>query len=157
MTNLIGKRLDKYRIQSQLGEGGMATVYAATHEDTQEVYAIKVIRSDLMSVKLFVKRFEREAQTLTTLQHPHILKVIAYGRDKKTLFLVMPLLTGGNLADLLNAGALTFDRSTQIFQQIADALTYAHQQGVVHRDIKPQNVLFDGAGKGILSDFGLAR
>jgi serine/threonine protein kinase len=101
MANLIGQRLDRYEIVSLLGEGGMATVYRARQANMKRDVAVKIIESRLARNPDFVKRFEREAQTVAGLSHIHILKVFDYGQQGDLIYLVMELLTGGSLADLI--------------------------------------------------------
>ncbi len=160
MADLIGKRLGQYEIISLLGEGGMATVYRARQSlagRVQREVAIKVIESRLAQRDEFVARFEREAQTIISLSHAHILKVFDYGQQEDVIYLVMELLSGGSLAERIRRGALPLDTTVRLLDQIADALDFAHSKGIVHRDLKPQNVLLDESGNAFLSDFGIVK
>ncbi len=157
MADLIGRHLGQYEIIGLLGTGGMATVYRARQERMQREIAIKVITPDPFNAELFKRRFAREAQTIASLSHPHILKVFDYGQEGDIVYMVMEMLTGGTLAELIRQGPLSKMRAVQLFDQIASALTYAHEQQIVHRDLKPKNVLLDENGNSFLADFGIAR
>ncbi|MBX3328316.1 MAG: serine/threonine protein kinase, partial [Nitrospira sp.] len=138
MQDLIGTKLGQYTITSLLGTGGMAAVYRARQESVKRDVAIKVIQSTLANDPDFIRRFEREAETVAQISHPHILKVFDFGEQGGLLYIVMELLPGGSLADLLARGNLPVDRIVKLFEQIASALDYAHTLGIVHRDLKPQ-------------------
>ncbi|MEP7289015.1 MAG: protein kinase [Chloroflexota bacterium] len=155
--NLIGQRLGQYEIVALLGKGGMATVYRARQTSVNRDVAIKVIKPELTAASEFLTRFEREAQTVASFSHPHILKVFDYGQHEGLVYLVMELMTGGSLSDLLSKGPIAPKITGGLLAQMAQALDYAHQQGVVHRDLKPQNVLLDGSGNAFLTDFGIAK
>src|SRR5450432_903573 len=157
MADLIGQHLGQYEITGLLGVGGMATVYRARQSSIQRDVALKVIESKLSHDSDFLKRFEREAQMIASLNHAHILKVFDYGRDKDVVYLVMELLRGGSLADVMTRGALRLDKTVRVLEQVAPALDYAHHKGIIHRDLKPQNLLLDEAGNTLLTDFGLAK
>ncbi len=157
MTNLIGQQIGQYQITALVGEGGMATVYRARQASVNRDVAIKVIKVNLAQSADFAKRFEREAQTVANLSHPHILKVFDYGQQQGLLYLVMELLSGGSLAAALKRGALPPDRVLRILEQISGALDYAHGQNIIHRDLKPQNVLLDAMHNVFLTDFGIAK
>ena len=157
MANLIGQQLGQYKITALVGEGGMATVYRAWQASVNRDVAIKVIKVNLAQSEDFVKRFEREAQTVANLSHPHILKVFDYGQQQGLLYLVMELLSGGSLAATLKQGALPLERVLRILEQISGALDYAHGQNIIHRDLKPQNVLLDALSNVFLTDFGIAK
>ena len=157
MANLIGQKLGSYEIIGFLGEGGMASVYRAHQLTINRDVAIKVIKAGVGDMTQFMQRFVREAQTVATLNHPHILKVFDYGQQGDLGYLVMELQPGGSLAGLIEAGQIPTARVAQILDQVASALDYAHQQGIIHRDLKPQNILFDPGGNAILTDFGIAK
>jgi serine/threonine-protein kinase len=157
MDNLIGQKLGQYTIVSLLGTGGMAMVYRARQESVKRDVAIKVIQSALTREPDFIRRFEREAETVAQISHPHILKVFDFGQQDGMLYIVMELLPGGSMSDLLARGSLSLDQTIRLFDQIASALDYAHTLGIVHRDLKPQNVLIDAQGNAILTDFGVAK
>ena len=157
MPDLTGQTIGQYQIVAVLGQGGMATVYRARQPSMQRDVAVKVIQADLIDKSDFVERFEREARTIASLSHPFILKVFDYGQHEDTVFLAMELLNGGSLSDRMRADILPLESVTRILAEIAEALDYAHVRGVIHRDLKPQNVLLDEAGHAHLSDFGLAK
>jgi serine/threonine protein kinase len=161
MTNLIGLSLGRYQILEQLGEGGMATVYKAydTHLETE--VAVKVIRTEKFSpeaVSRALKRFEREAKALARLTHPNIVKVIDYGEYEGQPYLVMPFLPGGNLKERLNQnGPMPWQEAARILLPIAQALDFAHSQNIIHRDVKPSNILLTKNNQPMLTDFGVAK
>ncbi|MBX3080443.1 MAG: protein kinase [Anaerolineae bacterium] len=164
VLGLVGKKLGKYEITGYLGSGGMSFIYRARQEAFKREVAIKITsvadakqRHNEQTFLEFSKRFSREAEIVSRLNHPHILKVFDYGEDEGYLYLVMELHTGGTLSTLLQQGRLSLERAGKIVQDLAEALDYAHQHGVIHRDIKPQNVLLDEQGNAILTDFGIAK
>src|SRR5260221_4313152 len=157
MDNLAGQYLGQYKVIHLIGEGGMAAIYQARQESMKRDVAIKVIKTSLLGWEDFVQRFEREAQTVASLSHAHILKVFEYGQHEDTVYLVMELLTGGSLEQLITKGPLSLAQSSSLLDQIASALDYAHQKGIIHRDLKPGNVLMDDSVSAFLTDFGLAK
>lgn len=158
MTNLIGQNLGSYRIVEQVGRGGMATVYKAYQPAMDRYVAVKVLPAHFMQDPTFVERFEREARTIARLEHPHILPVHDYGKAPDgTTYIVMRYVNAGTLSDRLKQGPLSMNEIVPLFSQIGDALAYAHEQGIVHRDMKPSNILIDPHNQAFLTDFGLAR
>lgn len=158
MADLIGRNLGPYRVLAQIGQGGMATVYKAYQPAMDRQVALKVLPPHFMQDPSFVERFEREARTIARLEHPHILPVHDYGQsDDGTTYIVMRYIDAGTLSDRLKRGPMPLPDALRLFEQIADALDYAHEQGVLHRDIKPSNVLVDNRNQPFLTDFGLAR
>lgn len=153
-----GTRLGQYTIVDRLGEGGVAIVYRSRQIDTQHEFAIKVLSVDPESSEEFTRRFEREYQTISELNHPHILKTFGYGQQNDILYLVMELLPGGTLSSLIHKpNMLNPQKIESLLTQISSALSYAHARGIVHRDLKPQNVMLDAHGEAILTDFGIAK
>jgi serine/threonine protein kinase len=156
MTLSAGSRLGPYEIVSPLGAGGMGEVYKARDTRLERTVAIKVLPSHLSASAEVRQRFEREAKTISQLSHPHICALHDVGREGDTEYLVMEYLEGETLADRLLKGPLSLEQTLRYGIQIADALDKAHRQGVVHRDLKPGNVMLTKSGVKLL-DFGLAK
>jgi serine/threonine protein kinase len=158
MNDLIGKTLGQYEIIKLIGRGGMASVYLARQRSIGRMVAVKVLPSHLMSDDTFLKRFQREVQAVSRMQHPRIIPVHDYGEDEGVPYIVMAYIEGGSLAQLIQEkGALPLDDTVRLIGQITEGLDYAHQQGVIHRDFKPSNVLLDKQGNAYLLDFGIAK
>ena len=154
-TRLANALEERYRIERQLGAGGMATVYLATDLKHDREVALKVLRPELGAV-LGAERFLAEIKITARLDHPHILTLIDSGEAGGFLFYVLPLVRGESLRDKLNREQqLGLEEALAITKQVASALDYAHRQGVVHRDIKPENILLF-EGEAMLADFGIA-
>src|SRR5580658_4557193 len=158
-TDSIGRVLARrYRIESALGSGTSATVYAAWDVVLQRRVAIKVLHPGLAADGGFLRRFRYEAQSAAALTHPHILSVYDWGEEDGGPFLVLEYLGGGSLRDLLdNDRRLSVSQAAAVGVQAAQGLAYAHGRGFVHRDIKPANLVFDEDGRLRIADFGLAR
>jgi serine/threonine-protein kinase len=147
---------DRYRIERELGAGGMATVYLAQDLKHDRKVAIKVLRPELAAV-IGTERFLREIKTIATLQHPHILGLIDSGEVNGTAFYVMPFVSGESLRERLNREMeLPVGDVLRLLGEVADALALAHARGVIHRDIKPDNILLSGR-HALVADFGIAR
>jgi serine/threonine protein kinase len=157
MEDLTGKLFGAYEIAAPLGEGGMAAVYKAYQPAMKRFVAVKVLSRKLAESSEFTTRFQREAIMLAQLQHPHILPVFDYGQVDGYSYIVMPFLQNGTLAELLQARRRSLTEIHQIITQVGGALGYAHARGMIHRDVKPSNVLIDEQGNCLLTDFGLAR
>src|SRR5437660_78031 len=156
----IGKPLGAYTIQSKLGEGGMARVYKGYHARLRREVAIKVILSQIADKEGFRARLEREAQLIASLQHPNIVAVYDFGEIDNLTYLVMQYVGGGTLRDQLRGGHALDPRQAILYcQQMARALHHAHLRGIVHRDVKPQNMLVSATDRTqlLLSDFGIAK
>jgi eukaryotic-like serine/threonine-protein kinase len=146
---------DRYRLERELGRGGMATVYLAHDLRHERKVAIKVLRPDLAAV-IGAERFVREIRTVAALQHPHILGLIDSGEVQGTAYYVMPFVEGESLRERLRREKqLPIAEAVRITQEVASALDYAHRHGVIHRDIKPENVLLHD-GQALVADFGIA-
>lgn len=159
MSEFIGKNIGRYQILEKAGRGGMATVFKAFDTILERSVALKIIRKEAFPPKdweQLSKRFEIEAKALARLDHPNIVKVHDYGEFEGSPFLVMELLDGGTLKHLLGK-PLRVEEAASILAPIADGLAYAHQQGILHRDVKPANILFKKDGTPVLTDFGIAK
>ena len=156
MDALLGTSLGRYRIEALLGEGGMAWVYRAHDPAVDRTVALKVVHPRLAADRAFADRFAREARAVARLQHPHILPLHDFGEQDGRAYLVMPHVAGGTLADRL-ARPHTAAAAVALLRPIAAALDHAHGQGIVHRDVKPANILLTPAGEPLLADFGIAR
>jgi len=156
MTLASGARLGPYEILAALGAGGMGEVYKARDTRLDRTVAIKILPEALAADPEFCERFDREARTISQLEHPHICALYDVGEQEGTSFLVMQYLEGETLEARLKKGALSLDQAIQYAVQIAEALDKAHRAGIVHRDLKPGNVMLTKSG-GKLLDFGLAK
>jgi len=152
-----GVELDGYRLEQELGRGGMGIVYLATQKSLGRKVAVKVLPRRLVGDPEFVARFEREALALAALNHPNIVQVIDKGISGEVCYLVMERVEGVSLRRLLEGGKLAPEQALAIVPQICAALEYAHAKGIVHRDIKPENILVSTDGHVKITDFGLAR
>ncbi|RLC83861.1 MAG: serine/threonine-protein kinase, partial [Chloroflexi bacterium] len=157
MNNLIGQHLGPYRILEQIGTGGMATVYKAYQPAMERYVAVKVIAAHFAQDETFLRRFRREARAVAQLEHAHILPVHDYGEAEGRPYLVMRYLEAGTLKDRMAQRPLPFTEVNRIIGQVGSALDYAHRIGIIHRDVKPSNVLLDAEGDAFLTDFGLAK
>lgn len=159
-SKLAGTRLGNYYLQKHIGSGGMASVYQAVHKETKQRVAVKVLSPTLTDGMEQIMRFRQEAKMVERLNHPHIIPIYAYGMSNNLLYLVMPMLTGGSLEDWMlaeNRSAIALDKIAQVLKAVASALDYAHSMGIVHRDIKLSNIMFDDTGTPFLLDFGMAK
>ena len=146
-----------YRFVARIDEGGMGAVYRAVHQTLGNEVAIKVLPTALASDETARQWFRRGAASAAALQHPNILSVCDYGEHDGAPYLVMPYINGGTLKDRLLAGPLSQDEAIGYLRQLAAALDFAHEQGIIHRDVKPANLLLDERGQLYLADFGIAK
>jgi serine/threonine protein kinase len=162
MTELMGQTIGAYRLIAKLGEGGMAEVYKAYQPRLEREVALKFIRPELAADAEFRGRFEHEAQAIARLSHPNVVHVYDFGEEGNRYYLVMEYVPGQTLKERLEslraAGeTMDWDEACRIINQIAAALDYAHQQGIIHRDVKPANIMLTPDGRALLNDFGIAR
>ncbi|MDX1437899.1 MAG: protein kinase, partial [Anaerolineales bacterium] len=146
-----------YELKEEIGEGSFGTIYRAVQPVINREVAIKVIRRRYANNPEFIRRFEEEARMIAHLEHPYVVPLYDYWRDPEGAYLVMRYLKGGSLLSLLKNGPLNPEPASKLIDQVAAALGAAHQEGIVHLDIKPANILIDAAGNAYLSDFGIAK
>jgi serine/threonine protein kinase len=154
---LRGEPLRGYRLLERVGEGAFGVVFRALQPQVGREVAMKAVHPELANHPDFVRRFEREAQIVARLEHPHIVPLYDYWRAPDGAYLVMRFLRGGSAEDLLASGHLEPERVATIVDQVASALAAAHREGIVHRDVKPGNLLLDEEGNAHLTDFGRVR
>ncbi len=159
ISDSIGRVLGKrYRLLSALGTGASAHVYLAEDVSLQRHVAVKVLQPGLAADEAFLKRFRAEARSVASLNHPHVLRVFDWGEDNDEPYLVLEYLGGGSLRDLLDRDIrLTHAQAAVLGAEVAQGLAYAHVRGLVHRDVKPANLLFDEEARVRIADFGVAR
>lgn len=157
MASLTGRMFGHYHTLERIGRGGMATVYRALDRKTDRELAVKFISPAVAETEEFLHRFRREVKVVARMSHPHILPVLDYGEQDGYAYLVMPLLSLGSLNDRLRRGPVSLPEGGRVLDQVAGALDYAHRLGIIHRDVKPSNILLDPDGNALLADFGLAR
>jgi serine/threonine-protein kinase len=154
---MIGKTLGHYRILERLGAGGMGEVYRAEDTSLKRQVALKVLPPELAANQERLERFQREAETLASLDHPNIVTIFSVEAAEGVNFLTMQLVEGETLAEKIATGPMPLGPALVLFRQIASALTAAHERGIVHRDLKPANIMVTRNGRGKLLDFGLAK
>jgi len=154
---MANQKIGRYEVKEELGRGGMATVYRAYDPSFEREVAIKLLPREFLHDPQFRDRFKREIKTIAALEHPAIVPVYDVGEEDGVPYFVMRYMTGGSLAQQINKGIFSLQDAARIIERLASALSYAHTKGVVHRDLKPDNILFDGNGEPFISDFGVAK
>jgi serine/threonine protein kinase/formylglycine-generating enzyme required for sulfatase activity len=150
--------LDRFEVLEELGRGGMGVVFKARQKGMERLCALKVIATSAQVPSSQINRFVQEGRSAAQLHHPNIVKVYDCGREASFFYIAMEFVQGRALSDLIKAGALDLERRFEVILEVLEAVEYAHQKGVVHRDLKPQNILVeDGTGRALLIDFGLAK
>src|SRR5918999_4991255 len=150
---------DRYELRGLLGSGGMANVFLAHDEVLDRDVALKLLKDQYAENEEFVERFKREARSAASLSHPHIVPVFAWGETGDGMYyMAMEYLSGGTLKErIMSKGTLPARTATAVALQIAEALQAAHEQGMIHRDIKPRNILITDSGHVKVADFGIAH
>lgn len=160
MQNLSGRKLGNYELRERLGRGGMAEVYKAYQPSMDRFVAVKVMLGHLAEDDTFIERFKREAQAVGKLRHPHIIDIFDFGIEEDVYYMAMEYLTDDNLKEYIDSHEkLPLEDTLKITRDLADALDYAHKSGMIHRDMKPANVMFLDKAKlnVVLTDFGIAK
>ena len=152
----VGARLGRYQMLERIGRGGMASVYKAYSPEQDREVAVKVLPSHRADDPAFVERFRQEAQAVASLDHPNIIRFYDFGEDKGFTYIVTEYLAGGTLQDRLGR-KLSLEEVLELIAPLAEALDHSHSNGIVHRDVKPTNILLDTDGRPVLTDFGLVR
>jgi serine/threonine protein kinase len=153
----LSEHIGRYEVRAEIGRGGMSTIYAAHDPVFNRDVAIKVLPAELLHDPSFRTRFEREAKTVASLEHPAIVPVYDFGETNGQPYLVMRLMSGGSLNDYIKKGPMSLEETARIVNHIAPALDLAHHNGIVHRDLKPANILFDQNKVPYVVDFGIAK
>ena len=156
--NLLGRTIGRFEILSELGRGGMAVVYRARQSAPNRIVALKVLPPELSYDGSYIARFRQEADSAAALEHPHIVPIYAVDETDGLHYIAMKFVQGDTLKEVAQReGAMSVARAAELLSQVAEALDYAHSQGVIHRDIKPSNIMLTESGWVYLTDFGLAR
>jgi len=153
----IPEKIGRYIVKSELGRGGMATVYRAYDPSFEREVAIKVLPREMLHDPQFRSRFEREIKLVASLEHPAIVPVYDVGDEDGQPYFVMRYMTNGSLSDMIAKGPFNIKDTARILERVAQGLAYAHRKGVIHRDLKPDNILFDDNSEPFISDFGVAK
>ncbi len=156
-TDLIGKHVNGYEILSQVGQGGMATVFLARQRSMNRNVALKFLPAVFLNDDSYLQRFEREVKIVARLEHRNIVPVYDYGEFDQQPYIAMRYMPAGSVEELLAKGKIPLRRVASIIEQVASALDYAHQMGILHRDLKPSNILLDDGGGVFITDFGIAQ
>jgi serine/threonine-protein kinase len=153
----IPEKIGRYKIKSELGRGGMATVYLAYDPSFEREVAIKILPLEMLHDPQFHIRFEREIKLVAALEHPSIVPVYDVGDEDGQPYFVMRYMTGGSLSARIANGRFSLEDAARIVEKIAQGLSFAHKKGIIHRDLKPDNILFDENDEPFISDFGVAK
>jgi hypothetical protein len=159
--SMVGRFLGQYELMGLIGKGGMARVYKSIQPALKRYVAVKLLHSSVAADEEFLARFQREAQAAASLRHPHIVQIFDFGHQEELYYMVMELIDGPTLRDELQRlkvldETLPFSEVQRIIGEVSEALDYAHDRGIIHRDVKPANILLTPEGQAVLSDFGLA-
>ncbi|HLF02932.1 MAG TPA: serine/threonine-protein kinase, partial [Anaerolineales bacterium] len=157
MPNLTGSMLGAHHILQQIGYGGMSTVYIAYQPGLERLVALKVMPEVYTQNPKAVERFAQEARIIARLEHPNIIPIYDFAREGGLTYLTMRYVQAGTAKEILHQGPLSLPDAARILNDIAGALDYAHARGVIHRDVKPANILVDKEGHAYLTDFGIAK
>ncbi|MHC4597608.1 MAG: protein kinase domain-containing protein [Planctomycetota bacterium] len=155
--DMKGRTFGPYEVAEKIGQGGMGVVYRAREPRLQRDVALKILPDRLATNATFAKRFLREAQSAARIEHPGIVSIYGVGEQKGTYWLAMQLVSGKPLSEKMTAGPIPVETCLSIAREVAEALDYAHRQGIIHRDIKPDNIMIDDEGRVKIMDFGLAK
>jgi hypothetical protein len=159
--SMVGRFLGQYELLALIGKGGMARVYKSIQPDLERYVAVKLLHPTVATDQEFLARFQREAKAAASLRHPHIVQIFDFGHQEELYYMVMEFIDGLTLRDELQRlkvldETLSFSEIQRIIGEVSEALDYAHDRGIIHRDVKPANILFTSEGQAVLSDFGLA-
>ncbi|MEB2367349.1 MAG: serine/threonine-protein kinase, partial [Chloroflexota bacterium] len=162
VDNLSGTTLGGVELKEMLGAGGMGAVYRGYQMSLKREVAVKVLPATIANQQGYLERFTQEAQTAANLSHPNIVQIFDFGTQRSISYVVMQLLRGGSLADRIKARGeagqpISLGETAALVRDLGSALDYAHVHGVIHRDVKPANVMFDNLGRAFLVDFGIAK
>ncbi len=155
--NNVKQQIGRYTIAEKLGSGGFGIVYRAVKPPLNQIVTLKLLKPVLMADPEFVARFRQEAQNAVNLQHSHLVRIFDFLEESGRLCIVSDYLPGGDLKQRMDETALAAHEATRILQQVGSALDYMHKQEMIHRDVKPSNVLFNAEGEAVLTDFGIAK